>query len=464
MGNVSIYDTYTKSKIELDSAKENNVTIYSCGVTVYDRSHIGHARVFIVFDILRRVLKKNGFSVIYAQNFTDIDDKIIDRAAKEGVNYMQVSKKYIEEYFIDSDLLNIRRADIYPQATGHIDEMVKIIKRLVETGYAYRTTDGIYYSVDKFPRYGMLSGIKKEELVAGARVGINEDKKNPLDFALWKFHDDPPFFDTEIGRGRPGWHIECSAMIWKNLGNTITIHGGGEDLIFPHHENEIAQSESFTGKRLSKIWVHVGLVKTGEEKMSKSLHNVFYIRDFLNTYGPNVLRVLMVQTHYRSQITVSKYRILKAIETWKIIEEAIYNLKHPFSLNGSEQDAVDRIKQELKLANRALGHDLNTPESLTHLLAAARSINRMQASLKLSYQIAHNLDLLNEITDCFGFKLPEISMDEADKVEKLVAERVSLRSNKKYSEADKIRKKLLDMKIKLIDVGDKTYWRKVEII
>lgn len=464
MGNVSIHDTYTGSEIELDPALQKNVTIYSCGVTVYDLSHIGHARVFIVFDILRRVLEKNGFRVVYAQNFTDIDDKIIDRAAKEGVDYTQVSERYIAEYLRDSDLLNISRADIYPRATGHINEMIKIIKRLLETGYAYRTSDGIYYSVDTFPRYGRLSKIKKDELLAGARVDVNEDKKNPLDFALWKFHDDPPFFETEIGRGRPGWHIECSAMIWKNLGETITIHGGGEDLIFPHHENEIAQSEAFTGKQLSKIWMHVGLVKTGEEKMSKSLHNVFYIRDFLKAYGPNVLRVLMVQTHYRSQITVNEDRISKAIETWKIIEEAMYNLGQPFSSNGTDQKVVDEVIASLRLADTALSHDLNTPESLTHLLAAARDINRLQASMKLSSTIARDMNLFNEISGCFGFKIPEISGEEAKTVEALVAQRTELRSGRKYTEADEIRKKLLKMKIKLIDVGDKTYWRKVEVV
>ncbi|MCL4344271.1 MAG: cysteine--tRNA ligase [Nitrososphaerota archaeon] len=464
MGNVSIYDTYTRSEIELDPARQKNITIYSCGVTVYDLSHIGHARVFIIFDILRRVLKKNGFNVIYAQNFTDMDDKIINRAANEGVDYTQISKKYIDEYFTDSDLLNISRADMYPRATDHIYEMVKIIKRLLETGYAYKTSDGIYFSVDKFPGYGRLSGIKKEELLAGARIDVNEDKKNPLDFALWKFHEDRPFFDTEIGHGRPGWHIECSAMIWKNLGDTITIHGGGEDLIFPHHENEIAQSEAFTGKPLSKIWMHIGLVKTGEEKMSKSLRNVFYIRDFLNAYGPNVLRVLMVQAHYRSQITANEDRILKAIEIWKIIEEAMFNLGKPFSLNGTEQSAVDEVMKELRLADNALGHDLDTPESLTHLLAAARAINRMQASLKLSPPVVQSMNLFNEITSCFGFKLPEISRDEAETAKRLVTERATLRSGRKYAEADQIRKKLLEMKIKLIDVGDKTYWRKVEVL
>ncbi len=461
MGKVYIYDTYTAKKVELDPPRQ--VKIYACGVTVYDLSHIGHARVYIVFDVLRRVLKRNGFSVIYAQNFTDIDDKIIARASREGVDYAQISKRYMEEYFRDSDALNIARADIYPRATEHINEMVKIIKSLLDRGYAYRTSDGIYFSVDMFPDYGKLSKVKKDELLAGARVNINEDKRNLLDFALWKFHDDQPFFDTEIGRGRPGWHIECSAMIWKNLGETITIHGGGEDLIFPHHENEIAQSETFTGKRLSEIWMHIGLVKTGSEKMSKSLSNVFYIRDFLKSYGPNVLRVMLVQAHYRSQITVSEDRILKAIETWKIIEEAMYNIGQPFSSGEPEQGEIEAIINELKAAESELADDLNTPESLMHLLEASRRINRMQASLKLNAAAASRLGLFNSVTEIFGFRLPQVPDDEAELIKGLVSERAALRSERKYSEADEIRKKLLKMKVKLIDIGDKTYWRKVEI-
>ena len=462
MGKVYLYDTYTAGRVELVPPRQ--VKIYVCGVTVYDLSHIGHARVFIVFDILRRFLERNGFSVIYVQNFTDIDDKIIARASREGVDYSQISNRYIEEYFRDSDALNIRRADIYPRATEHINEMVKIIKCLLERGYAYRTSDGIYFSVDKFPNYGKLSKVKRDQLIAGARVNVNEDKRNPLDFALWKFHDDTPFFETEIGRGRPGWHIECSAMIWKNLGETITIHGGGEDLIFPHHENEIAQSETFTGKKLSEIWMHVGLVKTGNEKMSKSLANVFYIRDFMRAYGPNVLRVMLIQTHYRSQMSVSEDRISKAIETWKIIEEAMYNVRQPFGSGETDEGEIEAIINELKAAESALADDLNTPESLMHLVEASRRINKLQASTKLNPSAASRLGLFNDLTETFGFRLPQVSEDEARLIEGLVSERAALRSQRKYGEADEIRKRLLQMKVKLIDIGEKTYWRKVEVV
>jgi cysteinyl-tRNA synthetase len=464
MKRVSVYNTYTREHVELDPDRQKNLKVYACGVTVYDLSHIGHARVFITFDILRRVLKRNGFNVTYVQNFTDMDDKIINRAKNEGVDYSQISEKYIGEYFVDSDSLNLLRADIYPRATEHINEMVKIIKELMTRGYAYKTSDGIYYSVDKFPGYGKLSGIRKEELLAGARVDVNEDKRSPLDFALWKFHDDIPFFDTEIGRGRPGWHIECSAMIWKNLGETIDIHGGGEDLIFPHHENEIAQSEAFTGKPLSRIWMHVGLVKTGEEKMSKSLHNVFYIRDFVKAYGPNVLRVLLTQTHYRSQITVSEDRISKAIETWKILEEAMNNLKQPFSQDGKSTELIASALSETELAEQSLSSDLNTPEALSHLVIAARTINRMQASQELDRAAAMELGRFSEIADCFGFKLPTVSCEEAATIEELIRQRAELRSEKKFMESDEIRKRLLKMNVKLVDVGDRTYWRKVEVV
>jgi len=464
MKRVSIYNTYTRDQVELDPEKQESLKVYACGVTVYDLSHIGHARVFITFDILRRVLKRNGFKITYVQNFTDMDDKIINRAKNEGVDYSQISEKYIREYFNDSDSLNVLRADIYPRATEHINEMVKIIKDLMAKGYAYRTSDGIYYSVDKFAGYGRLSGIRKEELLAGARVDINEDKRSPLDFALWKFHDDVPFFDTEIGRGRPGWHIECSAMIWKNLGETIDIHGGGEDLIFPHHENEIAQSEAFTGKPLSRIWMHVGLVKTGEEKMSKSLHNVFYIRDFVKAYGPNVLRVLMAQTHYRSQITVSEDRISKAVETWKILEEALNNLKQPFSEEGKNPELTASALSETELAEESLNRDLNTPEAISHLVVAARVINRMQANMELGRANAEELRRFSETAECFGFRLPEVSSKEAATIEELIRERAEMRSEKKFRESDEIRKRLLKMNVKLVDVGNKTYWRKVEVV
>ncbi len=459
---VILSDTLTRGKIELDLKTNQEVKIYVCGVTVYDYSHVGHARVFIVFDVLRRLLIKEGFKVKYVQNFTDIDDKIINKAKELGVSYKEVSEKFIKAYLEDSDALNLLRADLYPRATEHIDEMVEFIKGLIAKGHAYISSDGIYYDVESFKEYGKLSKIRKEELIAGARIETNENKKNPLDFALWKFYDQEPYFQTIYGKGRPGWHIECSAMIRKNLGETIDIHGGGEDLIFPHHENEIAQSEGLNGKPLAKIWMHVGLVKFGKDKMSKSLHNVVYIKDFLKSYGPNTLRVFVLSSHYRDQLEFNEQKIKEAVESWKAIEDAAYSLLQPF--NVTYDDEVSDILQEIDLAIKDLKNDLNTPAALNRMLRASKKINQMWTALKLSKKMSEKLEPFQELFDIFGFKLKEISPSEKETVEKLIMQRNKLRQEKNFKEADEIRRKLLSLNIKLIDTPLGTFWRKVEVL
>ena len=457
---IKLSDTLSREMVAFDPRVNPEVKIYVCGVTVYDYSHVGHARVFIVFDVLRRLLLKEGFKVKYVQNFTDIDDKIINRAKELGLSYKDVSERFIKAYLEDSDALNLMRADVYPRATEHIKDMDEFIKGLVERGYAYETEDGVYFEVSKFKDYGKLSKIRREELLAGARVDVNEKKKDPLDFALWKKYKEEPLFESSFGKGRPGWHIECSTMIRKNLGETIDIHGGGEDLIFPHHENEIAQSESLTGKPLAKAWVHVGLVKFGKEKMSKSLHNVIYIKDFLKQYGPNTLRVWALSTHYRSQLEFSENKIAEAVETWKIIEEAAYNLRQPFEF---DQDAeVEDIVSELKSAYEDLKEDLNTPQALAKMVRASRSINKLWTSGALSVKVASKLTFFNELFDVFGFRLPQVSQEEKEMIEAEIKKRDELRKMKKFQEADEIRRKLLNIHVKLIDTRYGTFWRKVE--
>ncbi|MEK6929737.1 MAG: cysteine--tRNA ligase, partial [Thermoproteota archaeon] len=273
---MKLQDTLSNSEQMLDISKK--VKIYLCGVTVYDESHIGHARTIIVFDVLRKYLESKGIEVNFVQNFTDVDDKIINRAKLENTTAEQISSKYIQNYFSDFDGLNVKRATNYPKATEHIDDIEDFIKKLVEKGIAYVTKNGVYFSVSKFPQYGKLSKKKIDELQSGARIEVDEAKKDPLDFALWKFSDVKPFWDSPWGKGRPGWHIECSAMSIRYLGENFDIHGGGRDLIFPHHENEIAQSESFTSKQFAKIWMHVGMVTINGEKMSKSLGNIKSIK------------------------------------------------------------------------------------------------------------------------------------------------------------------------------------------
>ncbi|MDP8023848.1 MAG: cysteine--tRNA ligase [Nitrososphaeria archaeon] len=459
---ITLSDTLSKGYLKLDPKTNPEIKIYVCGVTVYDFSHVGHARVFIVFDVLRRLLIKKGFKVKYVQNFTDIDDKIINKAKESGVSYKEVSENFIKAYLEDSDALNLLRADLYPRATEHIADMVEFIQGLLNKGHAYLSTDGIYYDVSSFKEYGKLSKIKKEELIAGARIEANENKRNPLDFALWKFYDQEPYFETVFGKGRPGWHIECSTMIRKNLGETIDIHGGGEDLIFPHHENEIAQSEGLNEKPLAKIWMHVGLVKFGKEKMSKSLHNVIYIRDFLRNYGPNTLRVFALSSHYRSQLEFSEEKIKEAVESWKAIEDAEYSLLQPFNIN-YDTDVSDIIN-EIDLAIKDLENDLDTPAALNRMLRASKKINQMWASLKISKEISEKLKPFQDLFNLFGFRLKEVSASERENIEKLIVQRNKLREEKKFKDADEIRKSLLGFNIKLIDTPQGTFWRKVEVL
>ncbi|HWY35681.1 MAG TPA: cysteine--tRNA ligase, partial [Nitrosopumilaceae archaeon] len=301
---MKIFDTLTAKEEELDTS--GIVRIYVCGVTVYDESHIGHARTIIVFDTLRRFLESHGIKVKFIQNFTDVDDKIINRAKQENIPPLELSSKFITRYFEDFDRLNIKRADNYPKATDHIQEMIELIKSLIEKNFAYVSKNGVYFSVSKFKEYGKLSKKKIEDLVSGARIEVDETKNDPLDFALWKFASNEPKWQSPWGDGRPGWHIECSAMSLKYLGENFEIHGGGRDLIFPHHENEIAQSESYTGKNFAKIWMHAGMVTINDEKMSKSLGNTKSIEHVLKNCGPNIIRLFCLSGHYSKPIDYSE--------------------------------------------------------------------------------------------------------------------------------------------------------------
>nr|MBO2494850.1 cysteine--tRNA ligase [Clostridia bacterium] len=286
-----LYNTLTKRKEEFVPLREGEVRMYSCGPTVYDYFHIGNARPFIIFDTLRRYLEYKGYKVIFVQNFTDIDDKMIKRANEEGITVKELGDRFINEYFKDADALGIKRATFHPRATQHIGDMIALIKKLIEKGVAYEVNGNVYFDTSAFPEYGKLSGQKLEELEAGARVEVEEGKRNPMDFALWKAQKPgEPAWDSPWGKGRPGWHIECSVMAMKYLGDTIDIHAGGQDLIFPHHENEIAQSEAVTGKPFARYWLHNGYINVNNQKMSKSLGNFFTVRDILKQFDPEVVR------------------------------------------------------------------------------------------------------------------------------------------------------------------------------
>ena len=321
-----LQDTLSNSEQMLDISKK--IRVYLCGVTVYDESHVGHARTIIIFDVLRKYLENKGAIVDFVQNFTDVDDKIINRAELENTTAEQISSRYIQNYFNDFDGLNVKRATNYPKATEHIDDIENFIKKLIEKDIAYVSKNGVYFSVSKFPQYGKLSKKKIDELQSGARIEVDEAKKDPLDFALWKFSDVKPFWDSPWGKGRPGWHIECSAMSIRYLGENFDIHGGGRDLIFPHHENEIAQSESFTSKQFAKIWMHVGMVTINGEKMSKSLGNIKSIKHVLDNWGSNIIRLFCLSGHYSKPIDYSEELLKENLTKWRQAEICYYELIH----------------------------------------------------------------------------------------------------------------------------------------
>ncbi|MGH1567223.1 MAG: cysteine--tRNA ligase, partial [Nitrosopumilus sp.] len=315
---MKIQDTLSNSKQEIDISEK--IRIYLCGVTVYDESHIGHARTIIVFDVLRKYLERKGTEIVFVQNFTDVDDKIIKRAQTENTTADKISTKYIENYFRDFDRLNVKRATNYPKATEHIGNIIKFIEKLIEKEIAYVSKNGVYFAVSKFPEYGKLSKKKIDELQSGVRIEVDEAKNNPLDFAVWKFSDVEPIWDSPWGKGRPGWHIECSAMSAKYLGENFDIHGGGRDLIFPHHENEIAQSESHTELPFAKIWMHVGMVTINGEKMSKSLGNIKSIKHVLERWGPNIIRLFCLSGHYSKPIDYSEKLLEENLTKWRQVE------------------------------------------------------------------------------------------------------------------------------------------------
>ncbi len=456
---MKIHDTLSNSEKELDVS--NKVRIYLCGVTVYDESHIGHARTVIVFDVLRRYLESQGIQVQLIQNFTDVDDKIINRAKREIVRASAISSRYIQNYYRDFDALNIIRASSYPKATEHIEDMQNLIKDLVEKKIAYVTKNGVYFSVSKFPEYGKLSKKKVEDLISGARIEVDEEKESSVDFALWKFAEDDPNWDSPWGRGRPGWHIECSTMSTKYLGENFEIHGGGRDLIFPHHENEIAQSESFTGKPFAKIWLHVGMVTINGEKMSKSLGNIKSIKYMLENWSPNVVRLFCIGGHYSKPIDFSE-DLLKEHETnWNKARLAYHKLLQTEKEGEINEDATKQIQQfQLEFID-AMEDDLNT-----HLaLSAFHRLVTFTLSLEdaLTTSASKNiLSTLETMMNILGLKIDKVSEEERDLIKSLIKQRNDFREKKMYEEADQIREKLLSKGIELKDEIHQTIWIKME--
>ena len=408
---MKIYNTLTRMKEDFQPIKESEAKIYACGPTVYNYIHIGNARPLCVFDVLRRYLEYKGLRVTYIQNFTDIDDKIIKKANEEGTDYKTVAAKYISEYKIDARGLNIKEATMHPKATDNIDEILNVIKQLLEKKFAYRTREGdVYFRSRQFKKYGKLSQQPLEDLEAGARISIDEKKEDPMDFALWKAaKPGEPSWESPWGKGRPGWHIECSAMANRFLGKTIDIHCGGQDLIFPHHENEIAQSECCNGVPLANYWMHNGYINVDNRKMSKSLNNFFTVREVAKQYGYEPIRYLMISSHYRSPINYSK----------EIVEQCIASLERLYTCRDNLQFLADRtLKEEdaseMKLRGRlfsykkkftdSLDDDLNTADAISVLFDLVRDINaHINAKSDTSRStIQFALDLFNELAGVLG--------------------------------------------------------------
>ena len=458
---MNLQDTLTTVEQKLDISKK--IKIYLCGVTVYDESHIGHARTIIVFDVLRKYLESKEVEVEFIQNFTDVDDKIINRATKENVTAEEISSKYIENYFRDFKELNVKRATNYPKATEHIEDIIQFIKKLIDKEVAYVSNNGVYFAVSKFSEYGKISKKKIDELQSGSRIQIDETKKDPADFAVWKFSDMNPTWDSPWGKGRPGWHIECSVMSLKYLGENFDIHGGGRDLIFPHHENEIAQSEACTNLPFAKIWMHVGMVTISGEKMSKSLGNTKSIKHVLENWGANIIRLFCLSGHYSKVIDYSEEMLKENLIKWRQVETCYYELIHAESENHEKNTQnIEKIGIEF---DEALESDFNTHLALSAFFQLVKETNRLAAEEKLAKESAQIIKKeFERMTNILGLVIPEMTQDKKQAIDDLIQNREKLRKEKQFEEADKIRGQLNEMNVELIDHKERTIWMKKEKI
>jgi cysteinyl-tRNA synthetase len=469
-GIMKLYNTLS-NEIEEINLTNNILKIYLCGITVYDDCHIGHARTIIIFDVLRRILLSKNIQVLFIQNFTDIDDKIIKRANADNTSFDAIAEKYIKSYFRDFDSLNVTRASFYPKATEHIKDIVEFIDKLIKKDKAYVGLNGVYYKVRSFPFYGKLSKKISGSLEAGARIEIDETKDDPRDFALWKFSSKEPKWNTPWGTGRPGWHIECSTMAIKYLGNNFDIHGGGQDLVFPHHENEIAQSEGLTDICFAKNWLHVGMVTIKTEKMSKSLGNTIKISDLLKKINPNIIRLFCLSTHYSKPLDYSDEIIEEMRNKWIQIENAYYELKYcldnnivqtstkDFDFESFKKDCIDILNEfEFFLEN-----DLNLSNALMSFFKFIDRINFIFANDHGNIEAFDlSFNFLEKFMFILGLKVSHVSSEEKEIIQNLIEIRNGYRKNKNYVESDKIRKDVLtEYGIELIDHKNFTSWKKV---
>jgi cysteinyl-tRNA synthetase len=477
-----IYNTLTRDKQQFQPVHSGRVGMYVCGVTVYDMCHIGHARSVVLFDVIYRYLIHCGYHVTYVRNFTDVDDKIINRANEVGEDWKSLAGRFIQEFYVDMDGLGVLRPTFEPKATEHIPQIQQLISDLIAKGFAYEVDGDVMYAVNNFQGYGKLSGKKTDELISGARVEVDEKKRNPLDFALWKSaKPGEPAWESPWGPGRPGWHIECSAMSMQYLGNEFDIHGGGADLTFPHHENEIAQSEASTGKPFARYWIHNGFVNIRSEKMSKSLGNVLNIREILQRVHPEALRLFLLSSHYRSPLDYNETSIREASVSLERLYAAMSALDDLLQANGKSKEVPPELEGLKDRFVDAMDDDFNTPRSLAILFDAARAINRMAvpggapknaiASQELLARVKSEisdiardvLGLLTEEPAAFLDKVRTARVAEmgitADEIQAMIDARTQARKDKDFSLADNIRNDLSAKGILLEDGPKGTTWR-----
>ena len=449
---MQIFNTMTRKKEELVPVHEGKVGIYACGPTVYNYFHIGNARPFIIFDTLRRFLTHIGYEVKFVQNFTDIDDKMIRRANEEGTTVEAVAEKYIAEYFKDAEALGVMKADVHPRATKHIGEIIALIKKLQSKGLAYEVNGDVYFDTQAYrANYGRLCGQNLDDLESGARVEIGEAKRHPMDFALWKAQKPgEPAWKSLWGMGRPGWHIECSAMSMKYLGETFDIHCGGVDLIFPHHENEIAQSEGATGKPFAKYWMHNGHINVDNKKMSKSAGNFFMVRDIISQYDPEAVRLFMLSAHYRSPINFSRDLIVQATNSLERIytarDTALFNREHApqRALNDGEKAFVQRCAKAVEAFDAAMSDDLNTADALAAIFEHVRDMNSTLTADSAAAAIDEGLNALATMTGVLGILRKEYDATP-EEVKSLVEARAAAKKAKDFAMADQLRAEALKM-------------------
>jgi cysteinyl-tRNA synthetase len=472
-----VFNTLNRKKEVFKPIDPGKVRMYVCGPTVYDSCHIGHARSVVVFDVIARYLKAIGYKVIYVRNFTDVDDKIIVKANQLGIDSKAVAERFIKEFYEDMDALNVERATIEPKATEHITQIIQFIEQLIEGEFAYRVEGDVYFSVEKFEEYGKLSGRKLDEMEAGARIDINERKNNPFDFVLWKSaKPGEPFWESPWGMGRPGWHIECSVMSSEYLGVTFDIHGGGKDLCFPHHENEIAQSESISGEPFVKYWIHNGFVNINQEKMSKSLGNFLMIKDVLKTYHPESVRLFLLSNHYRSPIDFTE----------KAMDEARKGLDKMYALFARVEEKIGSVsEQNIKHGDcwqqfcEAMDDDFNSARGIGIIFDTVRKVNRMldqyenSDSDQIKQTIQSGLADIRRTGNILGILLekPAVYFDKQQTqvleqksvdptmIAKMVEERNAARKAKNWKKADQVRNQLADMDVILEDRAEGTVWK-----